>query len=729
MKHHQSGWPVRYSRTIHVRDGDFTELSQLMEELPEEARKQVQDKSPVLSRLVLCEELLIEYAENGYTEMEVLLRSFFRHSSILIRIPGEKMEAVGFSEKREHENGEDEIRQSIHAQILKNGRGWTRYRYARNANIYEITLSGDEEALGEKILELYRTRGEEIRKKPILLLWNIVKWDPVRCVGAVLNRVVKRGSLMLVPVCTAVVIDSIVQGEAFFSFRPMFFLLLSVILILVNCLCNYRLDYYFYDKKLREIENGLKSAVLKKLQLMSADYMNSTSFGGIFSKIIRDTEGVRMALFKSVDAVIQIFTDITVILVTTMIDCPVMLAFYAVAVPIAALLLSRYRKPILDSAARLRKTTEHSNAVIRDMQAMWQFTRMHGVNHTEYNLLDSELQNVRRAGNETDLVNHRFNTATFLTFQLFQLLSLAFALYLAFRGFISIGAVVMFRAYFESLVNSVTKFIDVTPEVTQGYESLNSLNEVLCAEDLEADGDYVFTRPINGEIEFRDVTFHHPGAEESVIDHLSFRIPAGKSVAFIGPSGSGKSTIMNLITGLLQKESGEILIDGVEIDRIRKSSYRRQIAVVPQKTVLFAGTLWENLVYGQNYVTHDDVTEVLRRIGLDDVVASLPEGLDSKVTELGSNFSGGQQQRIAIARALLRRPRILLLDEATSALDSESEKQVQRAIDGMMGVCTMIMIAHRLTTVRKCDLIFRLEKGKGITVYNSYDEMMQGEPG
>jgi len=436
-----------------------------------------------------------------------------------------------------------------------------------------------------------------------------------------------------------------------------------------------------------------------------------------------------MALFKSVDAVIQIFTDITVILVTTMIDCPVMLAFYAVAVPIAALLLSRYRKPILDSAARLRKTTEHSNAVIRDMQAMWQFTRMHGVNHTEYNLLDSELQNVRRAGNETDLVNHRFNTATFLTFQLFQLLSLAFALYLAFRGFISIGAVVMFRAYFESLVNSVTKFIDVTPEVTQGYESLNSLNEVLCAEDLEADGDYVFTRPINGEIEFRDVTFHHPGAEESVIDYLSFRIPAGKSVAFIGPSGSGKSTIMNLITGLLQKESGEILIDGVEIDRIRKSSYRRQIAVVPQKTVLFAGTLWENLVYGQNYVTHDDVTEVLRRIGLDDVVASLPEGLDSKVTELGSNFSGGQQQRIAIARALLRRPRILLLDEATSALDSESEKQVQRAIDGMMGVCTMIMIAHRLTTVRKCDLIFRLEKGKGITVYNSYDEMMQGEPG
>jgi len=727
MNHHQSGEQGRKSWTVHVKDGNLTEISQLMEELLAEARKHVQDKSLILFRLVLCEELLIEYAENGYGEMEVRLRRFFRHRFIRIRIPGEKMEAVGFSEEREHENGEDEIRQSIHAQILKSGRGWTGYRYAGNANVYDIPLSAGEEALGEKILELYRERGEEIHKKPFLLLWNIVKWDPVRCVGAVVNRVVKRGALMLVPVCTAVVIDSIVQGEAFFSFRPLFFLLLSAMLILINSLCNYWLDYYLYDKKLREIENGLKSAVLKKLQLMSVDYMNSTPSGGIFSKILRDTEGVRMALFKSVDAVIQIFTDLVVILVTAIIDCPVMLAFYAVTVPITALLLSRYRKPMRDSASRLRKTTEHAGAVIRDMQAMWQFTRLHGVNHTEYNLLDSELQNVKRAGNETDLVNHRFNTATFFTFQLFQLLSLAFALYLAFRGWISFGVVVMFRAYFESLVNSVTKFIDVTPEVTQGYESLRSLNEVLCADSLEADGDVVFSKPIRGEIEFRDVTFRYPGAEEPVIDHLSFRIPAGKSAAFIGPSGSGKTTIMNLITGLLQKQSGEILIDGVEIDRIRKNSYRRQIAVVPQKTVLFAGTLWENLVYGQNYVTHDNVMDVLKMIGFDEVIASLPEGLDAKVTELGSNFSGGQQQRISIARALLRRPRILLFDEATSALDSDSEKQVQQAIDAMMGSCTMIMIAHRLTTVRKCDLIFRLEKGEGMRVYNSYDEMLQGE--
>jgi len=725
---HQSGDPGRKTWIIHVKDGDLTELSRVMEELFAEAGKHVQDNQLILSRLVMCEELVIEYADNGYREMEVRLRGFSRHWSIRIRIPGEKSGAVGFSEEREHENGEDEIRQSIHAQILKNGRGWTEYRYAGNANIYDIHLSGSEEALGEKILELYQARGGEIREKPFLLLWNIVKWDPFRCAGAVVNRVVKRGALMLVPVCAAVVIDSIVQGAAFFSFRPLFFLLLSGMLILINCLCNYWLDYYLYDKKLREIENGLKSAVLKKLQLMSADYMNSTPSGGIFSKIIRDTEGVRMALFKSVDAVVQIFTDLVVIIVTTIIDCPIMLVFYAVTVPIAAMLLSRYRKPIRNSASKLRKTTEHANAVIRDMQAMWQFTRLHGVNHTEYNLLNFELQNVKRAGNETDLVNHRFNTATFFTFQLFQLLSLAFALYLASRGVISIGVVVMFRAYFESLVNSVTKFIDVAPEVTQGYESLRSLNEVLCSDSLEADGDYVFSWPIKGEIEFRDVTFCYPGAEKPVIDHLSFRIPAGKSAAFIGPSGSGKSTIMRLITGFLQKQSGEILIDGVEIDRIRKNSYRRQIAVVPQKTVLFAGTLWENLVYGQNYVTRDQVMDVVRMIGFDEVIDSLPEGLDAKVTELGSNFSGGQQQRISIARALLRRPRILLFDEATSALDSDSEKQVQRAIDAMMGTCTMIMIAHRLTTVRKCDLIFKLEKCKDITVYNGYDEMIREEP-
>ena len=287
--------------------------------------------------------------------------------------------------------------------------------------------------------------------------------------------------------------------------------------------------------------------------------------------------------------------------------------------------------------------------------------------------------------------------------------------------------VVMFRAYFENLVTSLEKFIEAMPEITQGYESFRSLNEILCSDDVEPDGTKAFTRAIKGEIEFKNVVFSYPGAEKPVLNNVSFKIPAGKSVAFVGKSGSGKTTIMNLLTGLLQKDSGEILIDGVEIEDIKKNSFRRQIAVVPQKTTLFAGSLWENLVYGQALVTYDEVCEVINQIGLDEFVNSLPGGLNAEVRELGANFSGGQQQRIAIARALLRKPRLLLFDEATSALDNESEEQVKAAVEAIMGQCTMVMIAHRMATIKKCDLIFKLSPGGDIKVYNGYEEMMKGE--
>ena len=182
----------------------------------------------------------------------------------------------------------------------------------------------------------------------------------------------------------------------------------------------------------------------------------------------------------------------------------------------------------------------------------------------------------------------------------------------------------------------------------------------------------------------KNVVFSYPGAEKPVLNNVSFKIPAGKSVAFVGKSGSGKTTIMNLLTGLLQKDSGEILIDGVEIEDINQ-------------------------------------------IGLDEFVNSLPGGLNAEVRELGANFSGGQQQRIAIARALLRKPRLLLFDEATSALDNESEEQVKAAVEAIMGQCTMVMIAHRMATIKKCDLIFELSHGGDIKVYNGYEEMMKGE--
>ncbi len=248
-----------------------------------------------------------------------------------------------------------------------------------------------------------------------------------------------------------------------------------------------------------------------------------------------------------------------------------------------------------------------------------------------------------------------------------------------------------------------------------------SENHFLFEQDTEPNGSARLPEPVRGEIEFRDVTFSYAQDREPVLRGVSFRVPAGRSVAFIGRSGSGKTTLLNLLLGLDTVQNGRILIDGADLDKLDKNVYRRHVAVVSQNTVLFSGTLWDNLVYGLDYVTPDEVRDVLTRVGLGSLVESLPDGLDSQVLEGGVNFSGGQRQRIAIARALLRRARIILLDEATSALDTESEQQVQDAIDAVMHQCTVVMVAHRLNTLRKADEIYRIADGR-IILCDSLDQ-------
>ena len=162
-------------------------------------------------------------------------------------------------------------------------------------------------------------------------------------------------------------------------------------------------------------------------------------------------------------------------------------------------------------------------------------------------------------------------------------------------------------------------------------------------------------------------------------------------------------------------------IDGINLEELEKNQYRHSLAVVPQTPILFAGTLWDNLVYGLSYCSTEQVMDVLRKVGLEELVRKQPEGLNMPVQEGGKNLSGGQRQRLSIARAMLRRPKLVLLDEATSALDPASEREVQEALEAMMGTCTMIMVAHRLNTIRKADLIFALQNGKAIR-YDSYEQ-------
>lgn len=255
------------------------------------------------------------------------------------------------------------------------------------------------------------------------------------------------------------------------------------------------------------------------------------------------------------------------------------------------------------------------------------------------------------------------------------------------------------------------------------------INEILAEESETMTADENQLVSIKGEVEFNNVHFAYPSRKDTeLFTGLSFKVEAGQKIALVGPSGSGKSTIIKLLSGLYPFSHGDILIDNKSIRDYNITALRKNFGTVPQDTILFGGTIRENIAYGKNDATEEEIMNAARKANAYDFINSFPEKFNTLVGERGVKLSGGQKQRIAIARAILRNPKILILDEATSALDSESEKLVKDALNELMKNRTTFIIAHRLSTIREADLILVINKGK-IVEFGTHHELSELENG
>lgn len=236
------------------------------------------------------------------------------------------------------------------------------------------------------------------------------------------------------------------------------------------------------------------------------------------------------------------------------------------------------------------------------------------------------------------------------------------------------------------------------------------------------------TRPHEGlrsGITLEDVTFAHPG-HEPTLTGVTLTIPKGKMVTFVGESGAGKSTMIDLLMGFQEPSSGKLRIDGRELSEFDLASYRLKVGYVPQDSVLFNMTLRENLLWAHPQAAENDLSDAIRRANAEEFVRDLPQGLDTRVGDRGTRLSGGQIQRIALARALLKKPDILILDEATSALDSRSEKFIREAVESLAGATTLVVIAHRLSTIANADVIYVLSRGR-LVQSGGYKELIAAD--
>jgi ATP-binding cassette subfamily B protein len=532
---------------------------------------------------------------------------------------------------------------------------------------------------------------------------------------AAVAYLVKDSPIWVLPIITAGVIDTVVAGGP-----PMKLVVLGIAAFLLVGL-NYPVSQVYvrlFMSTVRDLGVALRNQLAHRLQELSIGFHNRSSSSVMQTKVVRDVENVELMLQQGANPLLSAFGVIVGAITVIAVQVPGFLVLFLLVVPLSVGLVRGARKRSETRNERFRRDVEHLSSQVGEMASLLPITRAHGLEVVATRRMVASARNVRDSGFTLDLLNGRFTSLAWVAFQFLSITCLIGAGLVSVTGLLAVtpGQVVLLSTYFVMLTNSIVNLLNLAPLVTKGRESLRSIAEVLEEPDVEQNEGKPPLDRVAGRLRFEHVDFRYPDSDGLAIDGLSLDVHPGETVAFVGRSGSGKSTVLNLALGFLRATSGRILIDGVDMNTLDLRSVRRAVSVVPQESVLFTGSIRDNITYGLDHVDDERVVAALRDANAWDLVQDLPEGLDTTLGERGARLSGGQKQRISIARALIRDPRVLLLDEATSALDSESEQLVQEALARLRKGRTTLVVAHRLSTIRSADRIVVLDGGRVVEV-------------
>lgn len=561
------------------------------------------------------------------------------------------------------------------------------------------------------------------RGNPLKTLWLLFKGYVWSLLGSVFFFLLKHSPTWIFPLAMANMINAVTQADPDIGgviVRNVAFL---TVILLLNIPLNY-VHTWLYAKSVRQIEYDLRNAMVRKLQQLSIPYLRRTQSGRLQSKIMRDVEQVQTLSAQIFISILSILTGLVVSFVVVIARSREVFLFFMGTIPVAVFLVVVFKKRIQDDNQKFRQEMEATSARVMEMVEMIPVTRAHALENKEASRMEEQLSRMAQKGLRLDMVQTYFGSISWVAFQVFQVLCLGFTAWMAYQQRIGIGDITLYQTYFSSIVSQIANLITLIPIIAKGLESVQSIGDILREEDVEEHTRKQRLEQVEGDIDFQQVTFAYEEDEAPVLKNFTLHIRRGETIAFVGGSGSGKSTLMNLAIGFLKPSQGEVLVDGKDLSTIHLRSYRRQLSVVPQQSILFSGTVRENITYGCENISEERLWEIIRAANLEDVIAKLPQGLDTLVSEHGSNLSGGQKQRISIARAFVRDPSILFLDEATSALDSASEKKIQNALENLSKGRTTLIVAHRLSTIRNADRIAVISGGELVEI-GSFDQLMQ----
>ena len=566
----------------------------------------------------------------------------------------------------------------------------------------------------EKLEEQARRRQKSKNVRPLRALMPFILQYPWRVIGAFVSLVLAAASTLTLPVAVRYVIDNGFSGTDAAAVDIYFKAMMAVAVVIGIASAS---RFYFVSWLGERVTSDLRLAVYTHITKLSPSFFEVTKTGEVLSRLTADTTLIKTVVGSSASIALRnifMFIGAAIMLSITSLSLSSLAVLILPMIIVPMILFGRMvRRLSRASQDRIADTSAMASETIQSIQVVQAFT------HEEED---------RRKFSE--IVENSFATAKMRVMARSLLTALAFTL--VFAGVVGIlwlgaqkvvtgdmtsGTLGQFIIYAILCSTAIAALSEVWGDIQLAAGATERLVEILEVEpQIKAPQNPVhMPERINGHVDFKDVTFHYPTRPKiAALDSFSFSVSPGETVALVGPSGAGKSTVFQLLMRFYDPSAGFVGLDEVNLQQADPLDIRQQISIVPQETVIFADTVYQNILFGRPSASANEVYAAADKSLADDFVRQLPEGYDTKLGERGVTLSGGQRQRIAIARAILRNAPLLLLDEATSALDAESEKVVQTALERLMEGRTTLVIAHRLATVLKADRIIVMDSGKVI---------------
>ncbi len=477
---------------------------------------------------------------------------------------------------------------------------------------------------------------------------------------------------------------------------------------LVRTACKYYVTYQGHMMGAK-IESQMRRELFDRFEAFSFSYYDSHNTGEMMSKLVSDLFDIsELAHHGPENIFISLVKIIGSFILLMNISVPMTLCLAAIVIFMGIFAVKqnqKMRRTFSDNRKKIAGINSSLQDTLGGIRVVKSFTgeeiEQRKFDKSNLAFLDSKQANYRQMG-FFHSGNSMFEGLMFMT------VLVAGGFFIA-KGELSVEDLAIYALYINIFINPVNVLVEFTEQLQKGMAGFERFTEVMDTnpEILDAD-DAVELKDVQGVIDFENVSFSYE-EDEAVLENINLHVEAGKSVAIVGPSGGGKTTLCALIPRFYDVTGGSVRIDGVDVRSVTQKSLRSYIGIVQQDVYLFNGTIKDNIAYGKQDATMEEIIEAAKNADLLEFIESLPDGFDTEVGERGTRLSGGQKQRIAISRVFLKNPPILILDEATSALDNESERYIQKSLDKLSKGRTTITIAHRLSTVLGADEIVVLD--------------------